>query len=90
MHDVIVAIEALTWDDLGNYTTAEASFSSSRLRKSRSMAVRSASIDFRDVCDPYIRIAPDTRGRVASPTDESEQCRIDPVRTAARVPRFGA
>ena len=44
-----------------------------------------------ELCAPH-RLRPPTHdrhlGRGASLADESEQCRIDPVRTAARVPRF--
>ena len=34
------------------------------------MAPPSAGIDFREVCDPYIPIAPETRGPVASLKDD--------------------
>ena len=35
----------------------------------------SPSIASRDVCDPYIRMAPETTGPVASPLDDFHQCR---------------
>ncbi len=40
------------------------------------MAPRSAGIDFREVCDPYIPIAPETRGPVASLKDARRRARI--------------
>ena len=61
-------------DDLGNYLRTGRASRRHVLRKSRSTARRSAGIDFREVCDPYIPMAPETRGPVASLKDDFQHC----------------
>ena len=60
-------------DELGHCTEVRASFSSSRLRKSRSIAPPSANVDFAAVWDRYILMALEPTGAVASLKDESEK-----------------
>ena len=74
-------------DELGNYPRCRANFSSSRLRKSHPVTPPCAGITAPGVCDPYIRLAPETRGRASSPKDDEEQRRpglSDPRSAEAR------
>ena len=59
-------------DALGNYDAASEHFSSSRLRKSRSISPPSGSIDLPAVCDLFIPDARERQGEVASPPDEHQ------------------
>jgi hypothetical protein len=70
-------------DELGNYPRCRANFSSSRLRKSHPVTPPCAGITDPGVCDPYIRLAPETRGRASSPKDELQQCRRPSAATDA-------
>src|ERR1700733_9300687 len=55
--------DAAGLDELGNYIEAEPGFCSSRLRKSCWVTPSSAEHRVPNVCDPYIRMAPEPPAR---------------------------
>jgi hypothetical protein len=69
----------------GELSRCRANFSSSRLRKSHPLAPPCAGITAPGVCDPYIRLAPETKGRTSSPKGDFQELR---ARREATRPRL--